>query len=202
LDCDVPIAVYKLGGSLLRLPDLASRLRHLMRSAGEQRPILLCGGGAVADVVRDWDRLHHLQPEIAHALAMRSLKLNDALLETLLPECQSVASREAAESCWSSGQWPLLDAMDFLESERPLPGDALPRDWNVTSDSIAAWISIYWPAQRLVLLKSCDLPTGVSWTAAAHTQLVDPCFPALANRLPRIDWVNLRSESAAGHSGG
>jgi len=188
------IAVYKVGGSLLSLPDLASRLRTLTGS-GSQRPLLVSGGGAAADVVRDWDRCHDLMPAAAHELAILSLHLTDALLCTLVPECQRVGSRSAAEACWNQGRVPVLDVRAFLESEQPASSVRLPCDWTVTSDAIAAWVAIHWPADRLVLLKSCDIPARLSWEQAARKRLVDACFPSLVSRLKTIAWVNLRTDA-------
>ncbi|MEO1998302.1 MAG: hypothetical protein ABGZ17_23910, partial [Planctomycetaceae bacterium] len=139
-------------------------------------------------------RLHDLSSAAAHELAMRSLRLNDALVCTLLPECRQVASREAVEACWNRGRLPVLDALSFLDSEDAFQGEVLARDWTVTSDSIAAWVTIHWPAERLILLKSRDLPTGLSWKDAAGSHLVDACFPTLADQVKSIGWVNLRSE--------
>ena len=189
------IAVYKVGGSLLRLPDLPARLRTLAGN-GWGRPLLISGGGSTADVVRAWDRCHDLLPAAAHDLAILSLRLNDGLLCTLLPECRRVDSRPAAESCWKQGRLPVLDVRAFLEIEQPASAISLPANWSVTSDAIAAWAAIHWPADRLVLLKSCPLPPSLSWEQAANQGLVDAYFPSLVSRLKATTWVNLRSDAS------
>ncbi|MBW3540464.1 MAG: hypothetical protein KY476_09345 [Planctomycetes bacterium] len=52
------VVVYKLGGSLLTLPGFEQRLERLLASRPEdERPLVVVGGGAAADVVREWDRL-------------------------------------------------------------------------------------------------------------------------------------------------
>jgi aspartokinase-like uncharacterized kinase len=50
--------------------------------------------------------------------------------------------------------------------------DPLPHTWDVTSDSIAAWVAGEVGARRLVLVK----PPGALRTAAADTMLVDAYF--------------------------
>ncbi|MDC0274171.1 hypothetical protein OAK91_05515, partial [Planctomycetaceae bacterium] len=68
------LVVYKLGGSLLDLPDLGQRLMRLWsRRPEEERRLLIVGGGKFADVVREWDARFGLGDEDAHELAVMSL---------------------------------------------------------------------------------------------------------------------------------
>ena len=78
--------VYKVGGSLLSLPDLASRICAVREQCSDSRPLLVVGGGKAADLVRDWDRNHQLGQERSHWLALESMKLNEAFLQELLQE--------------------------------------------------------------------------------------------------------------------
>ena len=55
-----PIMVYKIGGSLLLLHDLAARLLKLLSRSPHCRSLLIVGGGATTDVVRRWDTIHQL----------------------------------------------------------------------------------------------------------------------------------------------
>jgi hypothetical protein len=47
---------------------------------------------------------------------------------------------------------------------------------------------------ELVLLKSLDLPAGLSWPDAARTGLVDDYFPEAAAGLQQVSWLNARAE--------
>src|SRR5271166_3401866 len=71
--------VVKVGGSLFSMPDLAQRLRRWLAQAGP-RILLVPGGGAAADVVREFDKCHSLGEEASHWLALWSLRLNAELL--------------------------------------------------------------------------------------------------------------------------
>ena len=55
-----PLTVVKVGGSLYDLPDLHLRLQPWLSQAKTTDIILVPGGGATADVIRDFDRVHHL----------------------------------------------------------------------------------------------------------------------------------------------
>ena len=148
------LTLIKIGGSLLSLPDLPERLRRLIIGFKDDRVLLLVGGGAAADVVRQWDQTHQLGAERSHWLAIDSLSLTARLLAELLGEVRVVSCREDAEACWDDGRWPVLEPRAFLEFFEAQHGPELPRSWTVTSDSIAAWLAIHWPVQRLVLAKS------------------------------------------------
>lgn len=193
------VTVLKLGGSLLDLGDLPIRLRAIFAKLDGGRPLLVCGGGDTADVVRRWHEAHALDEEQSHWLAMDSIRLNQRLLLTLMPELELVSNRAAADSVWSRGRVPLLDLMSFtsVEESQAVRDAALPHTWDVTSDSLAAWVAIRWPASRFVLLKSVELPSQMNhWTmeAAADAGLVDRYFPTLRPDLPPTIWCALRGD--------
>ena len=195
------VAVLKLGGSLLDLVDFPDRLRAVWSMLDGDQPLLICGGGAAADVVRQWHATHGLNDEQSHWLAMDSIRLNQRLLLTLMPELELVSNRAAAESVWRRGRVPLLDLMAFVSIEEAVSdlSKTLPHSWDVTSDSLAGWVAIRWPAQCLILLKSVELPgaeSRLSLRAAASAGLVDAHFPALEPELPTTWWCLLRRGDA------
>ncbi|QDT29263.1 amino acid kinase family protein [Gimesia panareensis] len=193
----MPIAVVKVGGSLFDLPDLGDRLTGLLAQLNGSRPLLISGGGRAADIVREWDRIHRLGETAAHWLAIQSLALNDRLLCELLPETRLVSSIESAQAVWSQNQIPVLSAYEYL-TQSPSAGIAeLPASWDVTSDSIAAWITLTWPADELILLKSVDLPEASSVQELSASGFVDPYLPELADALPGLRWCNLRSSTGS-----
>ncbi|WP_010583344.1 amino acid kinase family protein [Schlesneria paludicola] len=184
--------VFKLGGSVLTHPTLADTIRTLVRYRENERCLFVVGGGAAADVVRDWSRIHQLSEEQSHWLAIASLELNMQLIRTLL-KWQSVATREQAEICWSRDPSPLLVEMPAFACEQESSGRTIPHDWNVTSDSLAAWVAECWPADELVLVKSVPTPRQRSIQEASQLGLVDAYFPQIAQRLRRISWCDLRA---------
>lgn len=189
------VTVLKLGGSLLDLGDLPDRLRSVLKMLGDDQPLLVCGGGEAAAVVRRWHETHALNEEQSHWLAMESVRLNQRLLSTLLPELELVSNRAAAESAWKRGRVPLLDLMAFVSIEEATPdaiAPPLPHTWDVTSDSLAGWVAICWRASRFVLLKSTELSEFESLAQVANDGLVDAFFPALEIDLPPTFWCRLR----------
>ena len=165
--------VVKVGGSLYDHPGLGPGLRAYLDALGG--PVLLVpGGGGMADAVRGLDRTHRLGEDAAHWIALRSLTVAASFLRTLVP------------------RHPVLDAHEFLSRDRGAQG-ALPASWAVTSDSVAARAAAVGKAERLVLLKSIDVPAGTPWEEAASRGWVDAYFPRAVEAAEfRIEAVNFR----------
>lgn len=179
-----PVRVYKVGGSLFDWPELLGRLRALLlEEAG--RPLLISGGGAAADVVREWDRLHRLGEERSHRLAVKSLCLGEAFLADNLDRAVTVDGRAQAEDAWQTGRLPVLCVDRFLAAEEATDIAPLPHRWDVTSDSIAAWVAARWPAE-LVLLKSTS-------PRSARDSFVDSYLESVVGRVRRAGWIDLRT---------
>lgn len=169
--------VVKLGGSLLDLPDLLDRVSGVITDIAPQQVLIVVGGGTAADEVRRLDELAVMTNSQAHWQAIDAMSFNARMLERLDRRYRVVSNRERAAAAWSEQLIPLIDASTFLREERGrLSPDIkpLPESWDVTSDSIAAWITRVWPAERLVLLKSCG-PNRVTSNSlpAANVDLLD-----------------------------
>ena len=98
-----------------------------------------------ADAVRDADRRFGLRAATSHRMAILGMEQFGWLLSDLIPgavRCADLAAGRAGRTT------VLLPAA--------LPLDALPASWQVTSDSIAAWVADQVGAGRLVLVKDVD----------------------------------------------
>ncbi|HEY3967924.1 MAG TPA: hypothetical protein VGM05_25400 [Planctomycetaceae bacterium] len=188
------MTIYKIGGSLLDLPSLAAVINHLLARTAPSPALLVVGGGTAAQAVRDWDQAHHLGDDAAHDLAMAAMDLTSLLLARLVPKLRPVRSVQQVRMAADDGVVGLLCADCFIKSSEAQGHSSLERSWRVTSDSIAAWTSRVIGAPELVLVKSVPLPVDISLADAARARLVDEAFPALAQRLPAIGWVNARSQ--------
>jgi 5-(aminomethyl)-3-furanmethanol phosphate kinase len=195
-----PVSVIKVGGSLLDWPELPSRLTRFLQERRQTSPgirdVLLCGGGPFVDSIRRLDRVHHLGDYACHRLALQGMDLAGTVLLCMLPRAMGVDRTEMLDLKWKPDDIPLfLTSMilDELEEEQASP---LPQSWDVSSDTIAAWIAGQLKAQSLVLLKSASLPAGATREVAAKLKLVDPFFPLISSPLPRVEYVNLRDPAA------
>lgn len=188
-------AVIKIGGSLFDLPDLAGRIAKLLDVLENIKPLIVCGGGKTVDLVRSWDQTHQLGDRAAHWLAIQSLMLNNRLLCQLLPDARIITSPSEAKVVWQERGIPVLNSDTYLQQTATSHIAKLPESWDVTSDSIATWVSLTWPADELILLKSIELPKDRSLSKLALAGLVDSYLPTIAESLPQLRWCNLRSDS-------
>lgn len=187
----------KLGGSLLQQVELPGRLLALFEAHPATRFAVLTGGGQAADLVRDWADRFSLNDIASHELAIAAMDLNCELLRRLFPDWPLAASRdEWAHACDTSTHPTLLSPTAFLESEETLAGEEVPRSWDMTSDSLAAWLAGRLGCNELWLLKSCPVPP-----ADDPVDAVDPMFHSTLPHGIIVRWCNLAGLEATSHPG-
>ncbi len=190
--------VVKVGGSLLDWAELPARLIGYLERWQGCCVLVIVGGGAVVDLVREWDRRHGLGDEPAHWLAIQAMDLTARMLAAVLPCARLVQRLEEWERVrGQAGLIVLVPSVVIMEIENRR-WERLPRSWNVTSDSIAAWVAGYLGAKCLVLVKSVGVPAGTTRERAVELGVVDPMFARFASGGPRVEWVDLRGEDGAG----
>ena len=191
--------MIKVGGSLFDWPQLPRRLTELIdahRAAGrDESLVLIAGGGTAADMVRALDRIHGLGKEAAHRLALHAMDLTAVILAELLPGTVPVQSLDRLLAVCSAGSIPIVAPRLILNETERSGRDSLPATWDVTADTIAAWLALQIGADRLILLKSAPLLPGTTRVEAARLGLVDPMLPIVAEPLTRVEYLNLREQA-------
>ena len=169
--------VVKVGGSLFDHPQLGPALRAYLDVLPTDEVMLVPGGGDVVEAVRRLDAIHGLGEEVSHGLAAWAL---------------GVTAKFLTHTVIRSPRVTVLDCYQFVVEDEARPG-ALPHSWDVTSDSIAARAAAVYEAERLVLLKSVDVPAGTPWEIAAERGWVDRYFPmVVAGAALPIEVLNFR----------
>jgi aspartokinase-like uncharacterized kinase len=142
-------AVVKVGGALLQLEDaLARSLAALEQAASTHTLLIVPGGGPFADAVRAVDARHALRPSDAHWMAILGMEQFAILLASRLRHAELVHRRGEVARAHARGMLPVLAPYRWLRESDPLP-----HGWDVTSDSIAAWIASVVGARQLILIK-------------------------------------------------
>ncbi|MBX3414375.1 MAG: hypothetical protein KF708_16930 [Pirellulales bacterium] len=182
--------VIKLGGSLLDEPSLRRQFSTWLAQQTPARNLVVVGGGALVDAIRDIDRRQQLGEKAAHWLAIDAMSVTAHIAVALveLPLVERMATWEA-----SAAATAIVDVRHFLAEQEPRqPGERLPYGWSVTSDSIAARLATTLGACELVLLKSTLPEATESLAAIAKSGFVDEHFAVAAADLPRVRLVNLK----------
>jgi probable H4MPT-linked C1 transfer pathway protein len=155
--------VIKVGGGLLAHADHLDRvLASIADVARTRRVLVVPGGGPFADVVRDVDGRLGIGNDAAHWMAILGMDQYAHLLASRMADGYVVCDRDEIEAAHVRRQIPVLAPFRWLDAADPLP-----HTWEVTGDSIAAWIAGEVHASRLVLVK----PPG-----ARGSTLVDAHF--------------------------
>ncbi len=144
-------AVVKVGGSLAEYPNSLRKLCKRLASLAINHQILAVpGGGKFADAVRDSDENFGLSNSVAHRMAILAMDQFGLFLSDVTPN--SFVTYSLDEVIGSSiGRLPI-----FLPSKLLFHEDPLKNSWDVTSDSIAAYIAEKMSADKLVLVTDVD----------------------------------------------
>ena len=157
--------VVKVGGALLAHGrHFDAVLATIGDVARDRRLLIVPGGGPFADAVRAVDRRIALSDDAAHWMAVLAMDQYAHLLADRLTDGIIVADRQSMEAALDAHHVPVLAPFRWLRDADPLP-----HSWEVTSDSIAAWVAGQLGAARVVLVK----PPGA---LRAATGLVDASF--------------------------
>jgi aspartokinase-like uncharacterized kinase len=139
---------------------------------GGGRCVVVPGGGGFADAVRAAQAAHGFSDRAAHRMALLAMEQYAVMLADLAPKLLTpCAEAETIAGALAEGRVPV-----WLPSRMALADPTIAESWDVTSDSLAAWLARRLAAKRLVLVKSAAAP-GVAAADWAARGFVDPAFP-------------------------
>lgn len=165
------LAIIKIGGSLCGDPRLKLWLNALCSTS---TPIIVVpGGGPFADVVRDTQKRMGFSDAAAHELALLAMAQYGRALCDLDARLTVCELDDDFEEAWLRRATPVWSPFS-LASRR----EDIAQSWDMTSDSLAAWLAGELGARRVVLVKSAP-PTQpeVAASELAERGVVDPLFP-------------------------
>ena len=144
-------AVLKVGGSLAEDPaSLVKLCQKLGELAKVHRIVVVPGGGKFADAVRDFDRSFGLSETVAHNLAILAMDQYGVFLSDIAPSVH--VSSVLDEACDTPNDVLPI----FLPSKLMFSRNPLEHSWDVTSDSISAYIAAVLHAEKLILVTDVD----------------------------------------------
>lgn len=145
-------AVIKVGGSLAEYPE---RLRALCRKLSELAKtyalIVVPGGGRFANAVRELDQRFNLSNAVSHRMAILGMDQFGLLLCQIIPDSCATYLLDDAKQLSEVRVVPV-----FLPSRLMFSEDPLENSWDVTSDSIAAYVAKKVRAEKVILATDVD----------------------------------------------
>ena len=166
------LAIVKLGGSHALATHLKDWLCALAGCGG--RVVIVPGGGPFADVVRQTQPVIGFDDRAAHRMALLAMEQFATAICSLEPTFVLATSRHAIEAAIRLDRTAV-----WLAARMALAAADLPASWDLTSDSLAAWLAHRLGARFLVLVKHAGPFLGecLEATKLAAQGVVDPLFP-------------------------
>jgi aspartokinase-like uncharacterized kinase len=109
------------------------------------------GGGRFADVVRDFDQRFNLSSGISHRMAILGMDQFGLLLSQIIPDSCATYLLSDAKQLSEIRVVPV-----FLPSRLMFKEDPLENSWDVTSDSIAAYVAGRLHVAKVLLVTDVD----------------------------------------------
>lgn len=171
----MPIAVVKLGGSLANAGTLGGWLDAVL-AHGRGRTVVVPGGGAFADAVRSAQVRLGFSDRAAARMAVLAMEQYAELLLDRAPSLRACSDAAAIRAALAASDVALWRPSRMVESD-----PAIAASWDVTSDSLAAWLARRVEAHRLVLVNrlTCrrHLSPRPSWRRSGSSTRSFPPMP-------------------------
>jgi aspartokinase-like uncharacterized kinase len=171
-----PLLVAKIGGSLHDSPNLTRWIAALSR--WPHRLTLVSGGGPFADAVRAVQPKLGYDDRAAHAMAVLAME-QYALALASLHDLALAARPEEMKAAHDAGRVAL-----WRPSAMVADAAAITPGWDVTSDSLAAWLARQLGASSLLMIKSVDVGADRTLAQLFSAGVVDPAFTAYVEDTP------------------
>ena len=133
--------VVKIGGSLF--PNYAIDLADKLKNTNS---CIVLGGGEFANLIRKYNDEQHFSEEVNHWTAIDCMDIISKLVNDKVESCKLVYSIDEANQIADEGFTPIFIVSEFLRVEDPFECS-----WDVTSDSIAAYIAHLLNANLLIV---------------------------------------------------
>jgi 5-(aminomethyl)-3-furanmethanol phosphate kinase len=186
----VDATVVKLGGSYAFSRALKSWIDAVAVCAG--RVVLVPGGGPFAETVRAAQRKMSFDDRAAHEMALLAMEQYGRALVNLGKGLTLAASAAAIRRVLRAGGVPVWSATAMVRAAKDIPCS-----WEVTSDSLAAWLAGRIGAPRVLLVKHVEPPAGpLRAVDLVADGVVDPTFP----RFLRASGAQAFIAGPAGHA--
>jgi aspartokinase-like uncharacterized kinase len=144
---------------------------------GPGQVILVPGGGPFADAVRAGQQVWNFPDRTAHRMALLGMRQFGLMLCGLEPKLTEAPAVAAVKKILAQGGLPV-----WMPEDAELDAAGVPASWDITSDSLAAWLAGETGAGEVLLVKSCPVAGETSLERLVAEGAVDPALPDYLNR--------------------
>jgi 5-(aminomethyl)-3-furanmethanol phosphate kinase len=159
--------VIKLGGSLATSRKLQQCLDKIDEDYQGRAVVIVPGGGVFADQARKLQKQLQFDDRAAHLMAILAMQQMGLLINALKPRFKLATSiaeiRKQTVSIWLP---------DVCELDKA----GIPSTWDITSDSLSAWLAKTLDANELILVKSGNIDPDFDVLKLMREQVVDASF--------------------------
>jgi aspartokinase-like uncharacterized kinase len=163
--------VIKLGGSLSRSDFLVNCLNIVEKNYQGRAVVIVPGGGAFADQVRLAQQQWQFDDQTAHHMAILAMQQMALMINGLKPDF-AIANTLAEIQGLSGAEKIVIWSPNIME----LDNAGIAPSWDITSDSLSAWLADKLSATELILVKSAVIDTRLSLQQLAELDIVDKAF--------------------------
>ncbi|HEX5575902.1 MAG TPA: hypothetical protein VFX42_08525 [Gemmatimonadales bacterium] len=166
------ISVIKIGGGLTAIPDALDQVCATVAEVSlGHRLLVVPGGGPFADSVRDFQGRFALSNDAAHWMALLAMDQYGYVLAEKIAGSVLLDEPGAIAAAVIPGRVGVLAPSRWMRS-----ADVLPHTWDVTSDSIAAFVSGALEAARLILIQPTSTANAVDPYFSGVVPVGLPCI--------------------------
>jgi len=183
----VPITwVVKLGGSLAG----SDALPYWLDALADANVVIVPGGGPFADQVRSAQQRWSFGDEAAHAMALLAMGQYGLMLNGMCPKLGIASDVRALSASVESGR-----SVVWLPDLSLMNDSSIPTSWDVTSDSLAAWLASRLNAANLLLIKSAAISSDdASYCGLVAQGVVDAAFERFSADAAFAAWLCHRQD--------
>ena len=164
--------VVKLGGSTSDGADLQTWVAAL--AAARLPLVVVPGGGPFAELVRTEQKRVGFSDEAAHAMAILAMDAFGCVIMDGQARMTPARSLDELERALDEEKIPV-----WLPSSMTIGAADIPASWDITSDSLAAWLAGRIKAEALLLIKQTEAFSAEDSVADLMARgIVDPAFAA------------------------